>query len=100
MMGMHFQNTWQATKIFDIKVISTFKKPLQRKNIEALMIQTSEANFLLNLNKEFKQPDQFRVVRTRENDDPRLPGERGRDAGGGRGAGAGGGERRQRRGGQ
>ena len=91
MMGMHFQNTWQATKIFKIKVISTFKKPLQRLNIEALMIQTSEADFLLNSKKEFKQPAQFRVVRTRENNDPRLQGERGREAGGERRAGAGGG---------
>ena len=92
---------------FDIKVISTCKKPLPRKKTEALKSQTSEADFLLNSKKEFKQPAQFRVVRTRENDDPRLPGEGGREAGGGRragagggrGAGAGGGERRQRRGG-
>ena len=57
---------------------------MPRKKTEALMIQTSEADFLLNSKNEFKQPAQFRVVRTRENDDSRLPGERGREAGGGR----------------
>ena len=84
---------------FDIKVMSSYKKPLPRKKTEALKIQTSEADFLLNSKNEFKQPAQYRVVRTRENDDPQLPGGRGRGAGGGRRPGGGGGARR-RRGGQ
>ena len=81
------------------KVMSSYKKPLPRKKTEALKIQTSEADFLLNSKNEFKQPAQYRVVRTRENDDPQLPGGRGRGAGGGRRPGGGGGARR-RRGGQ
>ena len=73
-MASHHPEAQGDITNFDIKVISTYKKPLPRKKVEALKIQNSESNFLLNSMNEFKQPAQFRVVRPRENDDPRLPG--------------------------
>ena len=33
---------------FNIKVLSSYKKPLPKRKTEALKIQTSEADFLLN----------------------------------------------------
>ena len=70
---------------FDIQVMATFKKPLPRKKTEAVKIQSSRADNLLNSKAEHRQPALFRVRMTRENDDPQPAGGRGGRGGGGRG---------------
>ena len=77
---------------FNIQVEATFKKPLPREKMEAVKMQTSEAEILLNSKSEHKQPKLHRVVMTRENDEPEV---RGRGRGGGRGRGRGRGVRRR-----
>ena len=77
---------------FNIKVMSTFKKPLAREKMEAVKISSSSADQLLNSKSEQKQPKLHRVRMTRENEEPQpLRGRgRGRGAGGrarGRGSG-------------
>ena len=87
----HPEHQGDITK-FNITVISSFKKPLTRKKSEAVMIRNSEADFIMNSKDEFKQPALHRITRTRENQELRPPGHRGRGAGargGRRGGGAG-----------
>ena len=81
---------------FNIQVISTFKKPLVREKMEAVKLQSSEADLILNSKSEHKQPKLHRVVMTRENDDPGSL----RGRGGGRGIGRGGRGGQGRRGNQ
>ena len=89
---------------FTIKVVSTFKKPLQRQKTEAVLIASSKADHLLNSKAEHRQPAIHRVVRTREGEDlapPPPAGGRGRGGGrGGERGGGRGGEGRGRRRGQ
>ena len=44
---------------FDIQVMATFKKPLPRKKTEAVKIQSSRADNLLNSKAEHRQPALF-----------------------------------------
>ena len=68
---------------FDIQVQSVHKKSLTRQKTEAVKIQSSTADHLLNSKAEHRQPALLRVRMTRENDDgDNLP----RQAGGGGGA--------------
>ena len=78
---------------FNIQVISTFKKPLVREKMEAVKLQSSEADLILNSKSEHKQPKLHRVVMTRENDDPGSLRGRGRGRGVGRGGRGGQGRR-------
>ena len=66
---------------FDIQVQSVHKKSLTRQKTEALKIQSSTADHLLNSKAEHRQPALLRVRMTRENDHD-LP----RQGGGGDGA--------------
>ena len=70
---------------FNIQVISTYKKPLVREKIEAVKLQTSKADFIMNSKSEHKQPKLHRVVMTRENDEPGMRRGRGGRGGGGPG---------------
>ena len=80
---------------FTIKVVSTFKKPLERQKTEAVLIAESRGDHLMNSRAEHRQPAIHRVVRTREGEDLTPPPAAGRRGGGG---GRGGGERGRRRG--
>ena len=71
---------------FNIQVISTLKKTLVREKMEAVKLQISGADLILNSKSEHKQPKLHTVVMTRENDDPASL----RGRGGGRGVGRGG----------
>ena len=79
---------------FNIQVVSTFQKPLIREKMEAVKLQSSKADYILNSKSEHKQPKLHRVVMTRENDEAGSRrgrgGGRGRGRGGGRGQGRGG----------
>ena len=66
---------------FDIRVQSVHKKSLTRQKTEAVKIQSSTADHLLNSKAEHRQPALLRVRMTRENDD-NMP----RQGGGGGGA--------------
>ena len=66
---------------FDIQVQSVHKKSLTRQKTEAVKIQSSTADHLLNSKAEHRQPALLRVRMTRENDHD-LP----RQGGGGDGA--------------
>ena len=68
-LAIHHPEAQGDMTVFNIRVVSLFKKPLPRKKTEALKIQTSKADFLMNSKNELKQPAQHRVVRTRENED-------------------------------
>ena len=84
---------------FDIQVQSIHKKSLTRQKTEAVKIQSSTAENLLNSKAEHRQPALLRVRMVRENDD-NLPGPGGGGGGrggGGRGAGRGGDQRGRRR---
>ena len=67
---------------FDIRVQSVHKKSLTRQKTEAVKIQSSTADHLLNSKAEHRQPALLRVRMTRENDDNNMP----RQGGGGDGA--------------
>ena len=67
---------------FDIQVQSVHKKSLTRQKTEAVKIQSSTADHLLNSKAEHRQPALLRVRMTRENDNDDLP----RQGGGGGGA--------------
>ena len=67
---------------FDIRVQSVHKKSLTRQKTEAVKIQSSTADHLLNSKAEHRQPALLRVRMTRENDDNNMP----RQGGGGGGA--------------
>jgi hypothetical protein len=67
---------------FTIKVVSTFGKSLTREKSEAVKIQSSTADHLLNSKSEHKQPALHRVRMSRENEEPQPV--RGRGEGGGR----------------
>jgi hypothetical protein len=71
---------------FNIRVMSTFKKPLDREKMEAVKIESSQADHLLNSKAEHKQPKLHRVRMTRENEEPQPV--RGRGRGRGRRQGA------------
>ena len=58
---------------FDIQVQSVHKKSLTRQKTEALKIQSSTADHLLNSKAEHRQPALLRVRMTRENDNDDLP---------------------------
>ena len=55
-----------SPKMFNLKVLQTFKKPLERKVAEAVMINNSTADIKMNSKAEFLQPAVPRVVATRE----------------------------------
>jgi hypothetical protein len=63
---------------FTIKVVSTFAKPLTREKSEAVKIQSSTADHLLNSKSEHKQPALHRVRMSRENEEPQPVRGRGR----------------------
>ena len=67
---------------FDIRVQSVHKKSLTRQKTEAVKIQSSTADHLLNSKAEHRQPALLRVRMTRENDDDNML----RQGGGGGGA--------------
>ena len=67
---------------FDIQVQSVHKRSLTRQKTEAVKIQSSTADHLLNSKAEQRQPALLRVRMTRENDNDNLP----RQGGGGGGA--------------
>jgi hypothetical protein len=75
---------------FNIQVMSTYKKPLDREKMEAVKIGASRADHLMNSKAEHKQPKLHRVQMTRENEEPRPV--RGRGRGRGRGRTQGGGQ--------
>ena len=52
--------------MFNLKVLQTFKKPLERKVAEAVMINNSTADIKMNSKAEFLQPAVPRVIATRE----------------------------------
>ena len=58
---------------FDIQVQSVHKKSLTRQKTEAVKIQSSTADHLLNSKAEHRQPALLRVRMTRENDNDDLP---------------------------
>ena len=62
--------------------MSVHKKSLTRQKTEAVKIQSSTADHLLNSKAEHRQPALLRVRMTRENDNDDLP----RQGGGGGGA--------------
>ena len=51
---------------FNMKILQTFKKPLERKITEAVLINNSKANIKMNSKAEFHQPALARVITTRE----------------------------------
>ena len=55
-----------SPKVFNIKVLQTFKKPLERKVTEAVLINNSKAEIKMNSKAEFLQPAVPRVITTRE----------------------------------
>ena len=55
-----------SPKMFNVKVLQTFKKPLERKVAEAVFINNSKADIKMNSKAEFLQPAVPRVVTTRE----------------------------------
>ena len=55
-----------SPKMFNIKVLQTFKKPLERKVAEAVFINNSKADIKMNSKAEFLQPAVPRVITTRE----------------------------------
>ena len=55
-----------SPKMFNMKVLQTFKKPLERKVAEAVMINNSTADIKMNFKAEFLQPAVPRVITTRE----------------------------------
>ena len=67
---------------FDIQVQSVHKKSLTRQKTEAVKIQSSTADHLLNSKAEHRQPALLRVRMTRENEEDNIP----RQGRGGRGA--------------
>ena len=58
---------------FDIQVQSVHKKSLTRQKTEAVKIQSSTADHLLNSKAEHRQPALLRVKMTRENNNDDLP---------------------------
>ena len=64
----HPEHEGDITK-FTIKVVSSFKKPLPRKKIDAIMIRSTTADHLLILKAEHHKPALHRVRISRENDD-------------------------------
>ena len=58
---------------FDIQVQSVHKKSLTRQKTEAVKIQSSTADHLLNSKAEHRQPALLRVRMTRENNNDDLP---------------------------
>ena len=67
---------------FDIQVQSVHRKSLTRQKTEAVKIQSSTADHLLNSKAEHRQPALLRVRMTRENEEHNIQ----RQGGGGRGA--------------
>ena len=65
---------------FSVRVLKTYKKPLDRQIAEAVSIHRSKADILLNRKEEWLPPVTYRLQATRE------PG-RGQSGGRGRGAG-------------
>ena len=55
-----------SPKMFNLKVLQTFKKPLERKVTEAVFINNSKAQIKMNSKAEFLQPAVPRVIATRE----------------------------------
>lgn len=55
-----------SPKVFNLKVLQTFKKPLERKVAEAVLINNSTADIKMNSKAEFLQPAVPRVITTRE----------------------------------
>ena len=55
-----------SPKIFNLKVLQTFKKPLERKVAEAVLMNNSSADIKMNSKAEFLQPAVPRVITTRE----------------------------------
>ena len=51
---------------FNMKILQTFNKPLERKVTEAVLINNSKANIKMNSKAEFHQPAVARVITTRE----------------------------------
>ena len=51
---------------FNMRVLQTFTKPLERKVTEAVLINNSKANIKMNSRAEFHQPAIQRVITTRE----------------------------------
>ena len=68
---------------FNIQVVSVFKKPLTRKETEAVKIASSTADHLMNSKAEHRQPALHRVQMVRALEELQPPGGRG----GGRGRG-------------
>ena len=66
---------------FDIQVQSVHKKSLTRQKTEAVKIQSSTADHLLNSKAEHRQPALLRVRMTRENDDNNMPRQGGGEGG-------------------
>ena len=58
---------------FDIQVQSVHKRSLTRQKTEAVKIQSSTADHLLNSKAEHRQPALLRVRMTRENNNDDLP---------------------------
>ena len=81
---------------FNIKVVSTFKSACVRQKTEAVKIDSSTADHVLNSKAEHRQPALHRVVRMREQEEMQPPAQsaRGRGVGGGRGGGVRGRRRR------
>ena len=52
--------------MFNLKVLQTFKKPLERKVAEAVLINNSKADIKMNSKAEFLQPAVPRVITARE----------------------------------
>ena len=48
--------------MFNLKVLQTFKKPLERKVTEAVLINNSKAQIKMNSKAEFLQPAVPRVI--------------------------------------
>ena len=51
---------------FNMQVLQTFTKPLERKVSEAVLINNSKASIKMNSKAEFHQPAVARVITTRE----------------------------------
>ena len=51
---------------FNLKILQTFNKPLERKVTEAVLINNSKAHIKMNSKAEFHQPAVARVITTRE----------------------------------
>ena len=76
---------------FNIQVVSTFKSAFVRQKTEAVKINSSKADHILNSKAEHRQPALHRVVMVREQEEmqPPAPPARGRGRGGGVGRGGG-----------